>query len=120
MGRRAPAGPDHLKTTVLGCLRALQKLPATLQAFIYECHARYAAQHVRLFTHGLVCLTAIPVGLLTCDWDRSHFQQVAHVLWSHSLGRDFADDAFPLVGVDMSAQGNSAVEGADFHVLGIL
>ena len=37
------ADADHLKTTVLGCLRALQKLPDILKDFFHERHARYAA-----------------------------------------------------------------------------
>jgi transposase len=43
VGHRALAGPDHLKATVLACLRALQKLPDTVQAFFRERHVQYAA-----------------------------------------------------------------------------
>jgi transposase len=43
VGRRALAGPAHLKTAVLGCLWALQKTPATIRAFFHEPHVRYAA-----------------------------------------------------------------------------
>lgn len=43
VGRRAIAGPDHLRATVLGQLRALQKNEVKLRAFFHERYVQYAA-----------------------------------------------------------------------------
>jgi transposase len=41
IGRKHIAGPDDLKTKVLGCLRALQKSPKKIMNFFKEPHLRY-------------------------------------------------------------------------------
>ena len=60
------------------------------------------------------------VGLRPCARERSYFQQVAYVFWPPDLGCDLANDAFSILGIDMSAQRNLAVESANLRVVGVL
>jgi len=43
VGKRMIRDRDHLRRTVLGHLRSLQRLPDIVRAFFREPHVRYAA-----------------------------------------------------------------------------